>query len=114
MNILNQYNLVFRNVSVFGTIQPNCDGNSALANFLDTTIYQDTLQEGIQRCNGYLNNQINPDGVNSINGEVYIAIFDTSSVEIYSHFGDQNQILQTIPLNDFKIIVEMWYNFIYQ
>ena len=114
MDILNQYNLSFRNTSVFGTFQPNCQGNSGLSNFLDTTLYQDTLKEGIQRCSEYLKNQINPDGINSINGEVYIAVFDTTSVEIYSHFGDHNQILQTLPLNDFKIILEMWYNFLYQ
>ena len=54
-----------------------------------------------------------PEEDNMLHAEIYTAYLSIQTARIYLNIGD-SQLLQTIPLTDFKNILMMWKEFLIQ
>lgn len=83
-----------------------------MADFLNTFKNNRSIQEGLAYVDYYLGGGIFDYEKNSIASEAFTAWLGYDSVDIYPNIGDTELLLQTIPLKDFKSILQQWLLFL--
>lgn len=111
MDLLKQYNVQFYKQIRNGQTYYTAEGGG-LAEFLRSYNHSDVVQEGLDSVNYVLNGGTPDDEHGVTSGQAYSAWFNNSTVKIYPSYGDTEQLLQTIPLGDFKQILELWLAFL--
>ena len=113
MSLLEQYNVSFVRSSLHGKTYPGCVGK-ALANFLDDLTDKQTIYEGIQKVDLYLSGQniIAVDDEDTIHSDSFYVIIDANSVDVFSEYDNPSIILQSVPTQDFRDILQMWLAFL--
>ena len=108
--LLTKYDVKFHRDLLAGR---NTAYGGGLAYFLDNLNDLDNVIDGSKKVDLYLNGGTGPLGDNAIKGEVYTAYLDQDSADIYFDLDtDPNNVLQIIPLSDFRTILELWMDFI--
>lgn len=110
--LLEKYDVKFyKRKSDFGFIEYSATGGG-LANFLRFFTDLDAIDEGLNNIDYYLSGEVDDYERNTLSSEMFTAWLDSDSADIYPSTGNTENLLQSIPLNDFKIILQQWLLFI--
>lgn len=83
-----------------------------LAEFLDSYTDQISISQGLENVDYYLNGG-SPDYEHcAVSSELYTAWLNAHTADIYSSTGDTGNLLQSIPLQDFRSILQLWQAFL--
>lgn len=114
--LLEQYNLRFykKYVNVWKRYSHSIEGDGEIAWFLVTlNDNDDIIPEGLANCDIYLAGKgplsSDGDGIISENSSVNFTI--NGEAHLYSDQGSPNPT-QIMPLQDFRDILQMWYDFL--
>ncbi len=66
----------------------------------------------ISNIDHYLDGGIVDYEKNTVSSELYTAWLDNSTADIYPNTGNTEHLLQSIPLQDFKSIIQQWATFV--
>ncbi|WP_136468739.1 hypothetical protein [Flagellimonas onchidii] len=97
-----------------GKTRKTCIGG-AFANFLDDTINVAHLQDMLNDLDNYILNSGTIDDLNDIlqSQDAFSAFLDQTEVKIYGDLpNDEDLILQTIPIQDFKVLLQAWRDYL--
>lgn len=109
--LLTQYNVQFYKQTSENNIRHIARGGG-LAEFLDSYTDQESINEGLINVNYYLKGGIANYKYNTVSAELYTAWLDNSTADIYPSTGNTEHLLQSIPLQDFETILQLWLNFL--
>lgn len=110
-HLLKKYDVTFSTQKVNGK---SCHGTrgGGLAEFLDSYTDQISISEGLENVDYYLNGGSPDYEHGSISSELYTAWLNTHTADIYPSTGNTENLLQSIPLQDFRSILKLWQTFL--
>ena len=108
--ILDNHNLKFlRRVDIKGEVIPATSGQG-IAYFLNELIDLEKIKEALSKVDFYLAGNIDPLGENEISGELHTVYLNSEFASVF--FDLKEEVLQELPLTDFKEILQKWLDFV--
>ena len=114
MSIVSQYGINFHRVKDDdGRIISIVRGGEALGCFLDSLNDIDIINEGLSKADYYINGGAYDSDKEYVSSDAYSALLDNSEASIYFPAGDDSHIpLQTLPIEDFRDVLQAWKDFL--
>ena len=110
-DLLKKYDLIFSKENANGRSRHVARGGG-LAEFLDSYTDQISISEGLESVNYNLNGGAPDYEHGTISSELYTAWLNNHIADIHSSTGNTEDLLQSIPLKDFRNILTLWKEFL--
>jgi hypothetical protein len=110
-DLLKRYDVVFSKQKANGRSRHVARGGG-LAEFLDSYTDQISINEGLESVDYNLNGGAPDYDHGTISSELYTAWLNNDIANIYPSVGNTENLLQSIPLKDFRNILTLWKEFL--